>query len=971
MKMTKPRVLAEDWLPVAALGIESRRERAAASALPPLSFLHVWWARRPLVASAGVVLAGLLPSWTPALAATFPDAPQLANEPRYRAWLMHLTGIWGDPIRARRAYDAAVTSGVRIPNPYTYKQAFRNHPDASHLRLLANVLQLTWGEAPLVADVTAGGGSIPFAAARLGLRTHANDLNGVAAAILRSGVQYPAQFGLDLVPDLRRWGGELASRVAKRIEDYFLSGPDGQVATYIWAQTVACPRTGKPVPLVPDWTLRGEADKQIAVRMVTERGGRQLDAPEFEIVTGTAINFNPRSGTVKRGDGLSPWDDQVIDEAYIKNEAQAGRMTQTLYAVAVRDAAGNRVFRAPTSLDLACVAAAEQDLAALRGEWQLADVLPVEELGEKGDRGRTSRPRLFGMRSFSQMFTSRQLLVHGWFVQEYRVLVAEVRACMPRERADAVLTLLGTMQGKGITYNAKSAAWDQSRQKIAQVFQRHDFSFKWAFAEFEGTALYGWALEQLLDAYSGLAALMVNTGMDADGQPLVREIAVTQGNAADIPQLADGSVAHVCMDPPYYDNVMYAELSDFFYVWEKRTVGIVAPELFPAEMADKDNEAVANASRFSHMGKRMRALADADYEAKMTAIFTEARRVLRDDGVLTVMFTHKRAEAWDTLGMGLLKAGFTIESSWPVNTEAEHSMHQSGVNSAASTIMLVCRKRSQDGDNRADVYMEDIEGEVRQAARDAVAKFRQDGIDGVDLLLSAYGPTLSVVSQHWPVHSSTADETGHARLLRPEEALSVARAEIVRVQRARLVGYPVEFDALTDFTVAFWDLVKDDTATFDEGRRLALAIGGLDVEELVRAKILQKKTGVVRLLEPRERVRPRSGDPDAPGVRAQAENFGCLIDVIHTVCYVADEDGLAAAKALMDRSGLRKDNRFLAATQALVNAVPRIRLKGDFVLPLAESLDRLVTTYLPEVSLPTDETEPASEQPDLFATPEK
>jgi adenine-specific DNA methylase len=321
--------------------------------------------------------------------------------------------------------------------------------------------------------------------------------------------------------------------------------------------------------------------------------------------------------------------------------------------------------------------------------------------------------------------------------------------------------------------------------------------------------------------------------------------------------------------------------------------------------------------------------------------------------------------------MGLLKAGFTIESSWPVNTEAEHSMHQSGVNSAASTIMLVCRKRSRDGDNRADVYLEDIEGEVRRAARDAVAKFRQDGIDGVDLLLSAYGPTLSVVSQHWPVHSSTADQTGHARLLRPEEALSVARAEIVRVQRARLVGYPVEFDALTDFTVAFWDLVKDDTATFDEGRRLALAIGGLDVDELVRARILLKKTGVVRLLDPQERVRPRAGDADAPGVRPHVESFGSLIDAIHTVCYVADEDGLSAAKALMDRSGLRKDGRFLAATQALVNAVPRIRLKRQFVIPLAKSLDRLVTAYLPEVLLPADENEPASEQQNLLAALEK
>ncbi len=971
MSIHAPRVLAEDWLPMADLGIESRRERAAASALPPLSFLHVWWARRPLVTSAGVVLAGLLPSWTPALGSAFPDAPQVANEAAYRTWLKHLIGIWGDPVRARRAYDVAVASGVRIPNPYTYKQAFRNHPGEEHTKLLSAVLQHTWGEAPLVADVTAGGGSIPFAAARLGLRTHANDLNGVAAAVLRSGVQYPAQYGPELAADLEKWGGVLAARVQDRVTPFFPSAEGEQVATYIWAQTVACPVTGKPVPLVPDWTLRSEKGKEIAVKIVTARDGKVLSAPEFEIRHGKDIHFTPTDGTVRRGDGLSPWTDQVIDEAYIKSEAQAGRMTATLYAVVTRDGNGTRRFRAPSDEDLQAVQAAKEALGALGTKWTATDVLPTEELAEKGDRGRSSRPRLFGIRTFADMYTERQLLVHGIFVEEFRLLADEVLAALAPERAKAVLTLLGTMQGKALTYNAKLARWDPTRQKMANVFQRHDFSFKWSFAEFEGRALSDFALAQLLDAYKGLALLMARTGCDSTtGAPMQRDITVTQGNAADIPELADGSVAHLCMDPPYYDNVMYAELSDFFYVWEKRTIGLVAPELFPADTADKDNEAVANASRFSHMGKRMRALADADYEAKMTSIFTEARRVLRDDGVLTVMFTHKRAEAWDTLGMGLLKAGFTIESSWPVNTEAEHSLHQSGVNSAASTIMLVCRKRDAAATSTTDVYLEDIEGEVRQAARAAVERFRADGIDGVDLLLSAYGPTLGVVSQHWPVHSSEADDSGRARLLRPEEALTIARSEIVRVQRARLVGHPIEFDPLTDFVVAFWDVMKDGTATFDEGRRLALAVGGLDIDELQRAKILEKKTGVVRLLTPKERVRPRAGDEDLPGVRPQATAFGSLVDAVHTVCLVADEDGLAHAKALIDRAGLAKDGRFVAAFQALVNAVPRVKTKGEFVLPLAGSLDRVATAYLPQVTIPADPVEEDPQvQGDLLANP--
>ena len=147
--MTAPRVMSEDWLPIAELGIESRRERAAASALPPLSFLHVWWARRPLVASAGVVLAGLLPKWSPNLAAKFPAAKQLADEQSYRQWVLYLCGVWGDPVSARKNILKANAEGRKLDgNGYGYKQAFRNHPDNASVALLRSVLRDTWGTDP-------------------------------------------------------------------------------------------------------------------------------------------------------------------------------------------------------------------------------------------------------------------------------------------------------------------------------------------------------------------------------------------------------------------------------------------------------------------------------------------------------------------------------------------------------------------------------------------------------------------------------------------------------------------------------------------------------------------------------------------------------------------------------------------------------------------------------------------------------
>ena len=420
-------------------------------------------------------------------------------------------------------------------------------------------------------------------------------------------------------------------------------------------------------------------------------------------------------------------------------------MGSELYAVAVRTPTG-RGFRAPTSVDLDALAAAERGLASVLDDWLADGILPNEAVppGLK-----TAEPLNYGMTLWRQMFSPRQLLVHGVFVDEFRKLMPEVKEALPSDLASAVLTLLALMQGKAVNYDAILSSWHAARATMRSVFDAHNLAFKWTYAEFEGAhQLYPWCLDQIVDAYTEIAELMrpADRGPLSDQLmwPVPGPVSVTCGNAADLSSIADHSVALVAMDPPYYDNVMYAELSDFFYVWEKRTLGLVHPELFSSELTDKKNEAVANVSRFADVGRRKKELATADYEAKMGAIFAECSRVLRADGVLTVMFTHKRAEAWDTLGMGLLKAGFRIETSWPVNTESEQSIHQANKNAAASTIFLVCRKRP--ASTERPPFFEDIEGDVRAAVREAVTRFASAGLSGVDLMLSTYGPALSVIS---------------------------------------------------------------------------------------------------------------------------------------------------------------------------------------------------------------------------------
>jgi adenine-specific DNA methylase len=527
---------------------------------------------------------------------------------------------------------------------------------------------------------------------------------------------------------------------------------------------------------------------------------------------------------------------------------------------------------------------------------------------------------------------------------------------LPQDRADAVVALLGLALDKFVDYGSGQCVWDSTRLKVAHSFNLHDYRIRWNPAEFDAAhSLLPWSVEQVCDAYKGIAVLAsarTESALFNGAKP--SPVCLRRGNVSSLEFLAPKSVQHICVDPPYYDNVMYAECADFFYVWMKRALGGLYPGLFEDELTNKDDEAVANSSRFRGVAKTAKAmaeLADADYEHKMAAAFREMGRVLGDGGILTVMFTHKQAQAWNALATSLIGSGFSIRSSWPVHTESEHSLHIAKKNAAQSTILLSCRKREKAGE---PVWWDDLKGQVRRAAKEKAQEFEQLGIKGVDLYISTFGPVLSILSENWPVLTSEVDErTGQPKPLRPEVALDIAREEVVALRRkGLLLGRQVQFDPFTDWYLMAWDAFKAEEFPGDEARKLAIALG-LDLERQVVAqkKLVAKKGSTVVLQQPDKRRQRHLVDPNLTA-------FDCWVDAAHTAMLLYKEDGAAACETFLKQAGLLTDGTFKACLQAMINAIPRTKKKDKFVRPEAEVLESLRLAFFDDLVAPPDEAPP-------------
>ena len=726
-----------------------------------------------------------------------------------------------------------------------------------------------------------------------------------------------------------QWVGDEAE---KRLAEFFPSLPGERVQNYLWAHTVVCPSCQSVVPLSPNWWLsktsnyagKGQARKVTsdwyAVKPIPNPKKKRVD---FELIKGskgkgTTIKtdegeFDPNDyNTISRGVGKCPNCGSVIEDDAIKSQAQSGKLGHQMYAVAFKKGKGSLEFRLLQNVDFDGVNKANYYLKSQLYNFQAKNLIPDIQIPYSHMVHERNATADFGLTHWHKFFNPRQLLTLVTYVEIINDVKLQLQAEYEPDKVEAIATYLALILDRCVDLNSRLSNWIPGVISGARASAQHSLNLMWSYPEVSGSnKLWFLCYEAVASNYSKLCTLINAKPLPIDTQQHNKTVQIDSASADTLYHIPNSSVDAIITDPPYYATIQYAELSDFFYVWQRRVLGDIFPNLYLTELTDKDREAVANPSRFRNMGTPPEKLANKDYEAKMALTFAEHYRVLRDDGVMTVQFNHKESGAWDVLAKSLIDAGFEITASWAVSTENPRNLHQAKKNSVSSTVLLVCRKRDP---NAPQAWWDDLQPEVANQVEERAPDFEKNDITGIDLYLSAFGPALNVFSRSYPILDSSGVE------VRPEVAFAEARKAIANYRFQKLVQTDTAgFDILTQWYLLAWDAFSAREFPFDEARQLALAIGGFNVNDLVKVhKLLDSTSGTCKLLTPRQRLKKR-----AFSVTPQDFSSQYLVDDIHAIIAIyQEEENVELVRRFMEKTGLLSNEMFMQTIEVALKVIP-------------------------------------------------
>ncbi len=720
--------LAEVDFPIAVVSRHSAREKSIRHGHP--STLHLWWARRPLAACRAMLLALLLPD------PCDNNCPTDFKE-KARSLLRRVQG-------ETRPKDIDLQKAL-----LKFIGEFSNWDlatDRNYLEVGRGLVRAAHGnEAPLVVDPFAGGGSIPLEALRLGCDAFASDLNPVACLILKVMLEDIPRNGAELAEELRKVGAEIKGQTEKDLAQYYPAAPDGGTPIgYLWARTVRCesPNCGAEIPLVRSFWLCKKASRLRALRYEVRR---PKDRPPY-VELGV---FAPKSerevsrGTVVRGDAtcLACQRSLPVERVRAQLREQRGGADTVLDAkgnrvggarllavVTLKDDKAGRQYRAATERDYDGVWKAQRAVARVAKEKMPngISVIPDEPLPPQGTLG--FRVQLYGMTQWGDLFTARQKLALVTFAR----LITQAESDTARATSNLLAAALSRLADK----NASLSVWNQIGEKIEHVFGRQALPIVWDFAE---VAIFSDSTGNL---QSGIDLVQEVAEHWASARPAAGQVQISDACDFSVP---DDAANLWFTDPPYYDAVPYADLSDFFYVWLKRAMPndpLMRETLTPKEREIVQDETKRFDSRVKDRGF---------FEERIALAFAEGRRVLKDDGVGSVVFAHKTTEGWEALLSGMIKGGWTITGSWPVSTERPGRLRAQDSAALATSVHLICRPRAENAPvgDWAEVFRE-----LPNRIGDWMERLSAEGVRGADLVFACIGPAMEVYSRYSKVEDA-------------------------------------------------------------------------------------------------------------------------------------------------------------------------------------------------------------------------
>lgn len=844
------RLLIEDGLPFEAINRASHREKSGNSPDHPRR-LHIWWARRPLAMSRAVVLGSLVP------------APE------------------DDRVR-RDVFNAIEAAAL-----------FKDAGNAARIEPLRKLVLEAYPDGPpKVLDCFAGGGAIPLEALRLGCDVTAVDLNPVAHLIERCMLEYPQRFGgadergrNALADEVRRWGEWVANQAQTAVAGLFPEGKDGDRGlVWFWARTMPCanPACGVEIPLVKSWWL-ANSRRQVWLRPIATNGEVRL-----ELCTGAPADFAPDGGTVSASTVTCPACGTTVGAAEVRSHGRTRGFGERLLAVLEAGKEG-RNYRLPADADISVIARARADVAALPALDDGESAVPDEPLEASQYRKFGMLP--FGLTHYRDLFTPRQLLVVSALCEATRhgheKMLAEG---MDPERARAVSTYLGLLIDRIVDYNSAFCSWHVSGEKTGHTYARQSIPMIWDFTEIDpfGDVPGNW--------HAGLKSIAsaIDRCADTGGTPAK----VVRGNAQELESLESGVYDAVVVDPPYYDAVQYADLSDYFYVWLKRSIGHLYPQLFSAPLTPKGQEVIENRA-----DKKSDAyISSEQFELRLARSIAEMRRVVKPDGVVTIVFAHTESDAWERLLRALLQADLVVSTSWPMQSEmgSRSTANISAV--LGSSVVLVCRPRTVERLG----YYDEVVRELDQRIAERLVEFEQLGLSGADYLISAIGPAFEVFGRYSSVRRLNDEDVSVAELL------ALARRIVARHAMRRLLGSEA-LASVDDITLLYltWRWAYGAARIpVDEAQKLGKAFH-IEVDELGGVDgLAQTSRESYGLRGPDERKRILLGPVPS------------MVDVLQLACQLHESGRRRELAELLASSGFAEETAFWSAARAIAESLP-------------------------------------------------